>query len=109
MQSRWTYEETIADGANGAVIEISSKESAANISLKNQATGKITCTLIAGANIGKFQTTTSSSAKIKADTAVWIDWPEGDATGTIADVITGPVTGVRGVSVSGEIGIEIAF
>jgi hypothetical protein len=91
------YSETIADGANGDTVllpGISDSE-------------RVTCTIIAGANTGKFQFTTSSDAAVLADTCTWIDWPKGTVTGTEYDLLLGPVTAVRGVSVSGEINIEI--
>ena len=49
----------------------------------------ISCTLIAGANTGKFQITTSSNAKIAAGTEVWQDWTKGVQTGTVSDVLVG--------------------
>ena len=67
----------------------------------------VTCTIIAGANTGKIQFTTSPDADVIADTANWQDWPNGDTSGTYSDSIISPVTAVRGVSVSGNITIEI--
>lgn len=69
----------------------------------------ITCTLIAGANTGKFQITTSSDSAVTAGTATWQDWALGTQTGTISDAIISPVTAVRGVSVAGAITIEIVI
>jgi len=96
-QLGYTYEETIAGGQTGDVVIIRPDNSK----------GSITCTIIAGSNEGKFQFTTSPDASVKAGTCVWIDWPKGAVSGTNYDVIAGPVTAVRGVSVSGEINIEI--
>ena len=91
------HTETIADGENGATLQVPT-------------TGRpITCTLIAGANTGKIQITTSSDAAVAAGTCTWIDWDYGDTTGTQPDVLTGPVTGIRGVSISGEVSIEIVY
>lgn len=89
------YEEVIADGTTGRAI---------HIPVVNR---RITCTLIAGANTGKFETTTSLPSKVKAGTAIWVDWAEVLDSGTIRDVITAPVTAIRGVSTSGEIIIEV--
>ena len=67
----------------------------------------ITCTLIAGVNTGKFQVSTSTDEKIVAGTATWQDWAKGVQTGTVSDVLLGPVSGIRGVSAAGTINIEI--
>ena len=96
----WTYSEIIADGEIGDSIRIRPSR---------KGTYNITCTLIAGTNIGKFQATTSSDAEVEAGTATWVDWVKGDISGVVTDVITSPVTGIRGVSVSGEVKIEIVI
>jgi len=89
------YTETIADGENGETIRIVMESGAA-----------VSCTIIAGANTGKIQYTTSSDAAITAGSETWQDWPNGDTTGTYSDALLAPVTALRGVSVSGEIVIE---
>ena len=94
------YTETIADSATGANVKIPP------MGLDGS---RITCTIIAGSNTGKFQFTTSSDAAVQADTATWIDWAKGAVTGTDYDVLTSQVTGLRGVSTSGEIKIEIVY
>ena len=92
----YAYTETIADGENGNSILI-----------PNFGDQKvISCTLIGGANTGKFQFTTSLDSAIIDGDEVWQDWPIGDSTGTVSDSLVSPVTGLRGVSVSGEITIE---
>lgn len=96
----WIYSEIIADGEISDPIKI--KPNGKGIS-------NISCTLIAGANIGKFQITTSSDADVKAGTAIWQDWVKGDSTGIVSDVLVGQITGIRGVSVSGEVKIEIVI
>lgn len=93
----FSVKETIADGENGDSYIIPTGE----------INSRITCTLIAGANTGKFQITTSPDADIVDESAVWQDWVKGNTTGTAHDVLIGPITGLRGVSVSGEIIIEI--
>jgi len=93
------YYETIADTATGDSIKISPMPAGTHI----------TCTVVPGAGTGKFQTTTSSAADIIAGSATWVDWAEGNVTATTSDVITGPVTGIRGVSISGEINIEVVI
>ena len=87
------FQEIIADTANGNPISLEDKVA--------------TVTIVAGAGTGKAQTTTSGEDAILAGTANWVDWGKGDVTGTNSDVLTGPVSAVRGVSVSGEITIEI--
>jgi len=94
------YTKEIADGENGEAVYVHPH---------NAAMGGITCTVIPNGNTGKFQTTTSPRASIEAGTATWSDWPDGEVTETTSDVITGPVTGIRGVSVSGAIDIEIVI
>jgi len=94
------YTETIADGTTGDDVRIPPI---------GQEGGRITCTLIAGANTGKFQFTTSSDAAVTAGTATWQDWAETTNTGTVSDALSAPVTGIRGVSTSGEIKIEIVM
>jgi len=96
-QQGYEYTEIIPDGVTGNTVKLQPVIKKDNI----------TCTCIAGAGTGKFQFTTSTDASVSAGTCIWIDWPKGAVTGTNYDVITGPVTAVRGVSVSGEINIEI--
>ena len=93
----YTYTETISGGQTGNIVRI----------LPATSQGPITCTMLAGGNSGKFQFATSQDTAVNDGTCVWIDWPKGVVTGTDYDVINGPVTAVRGVSVSGEITIEI--
>jgi hypothetical protein len=95
----FTYTETLADGITSDAIAIPPLPPG----------GRVTCTVIAGANTAKIQFTTSSDAAVSADTATWQDWPQGDKTGTFSDSIISPVTAVRGVSVSGEIDFEIVI
>ena len=93
------YTATIADGENGATVAIPSFDP----------WRPVTVTIVAGANTGKVQVTTSSEAAVTGATCTWADWDNGDSTGTTTDVIVGPVTGIRGVSVSGEVTIEIVY
>jgi hypothetical protein len=96
----YEYTETIADGATGDDIRIFP------LGLDGP---RVTCRIIAGANTGKFQFTTSPDANVIAGTATWSDWPRGVVTGTVWDALTSQVTGLRGVSVSGEIKIEVVI
>lgn len=91
------YSETIADGENGESVVIHPVQ---NVS------GRVTCTIVSSGNTGKVQTTTSTIANVKAGTATWSDWANGNVTATTSDTLIGPVTAVRGVSVSGEITFE---
>jgi hypothetical protein len=93
------YSETIADDTNGDTI-LFPKLSESRI---------VTCNMIAGTNTGKFQYTVSSDAKVAAGTCTWIDWPKGTVTGTHTDALLAPITGLRGVSVSGEVNIEVLY
>jgi len=94
------YTETIATGTTGRNVKIPP------LGLDG---AKITCTIIAGANTGSFEFTTSSDAEVLADTATWIAWPKGTVTGTDYDALTSQVTGLRGVSDAGEVVIEIVY
>lgn len=97
LEKGYHYEEVITTGATGSDVKIPA--------ITNEK--GVTCTLIAGANTGYFEVTTSTDAKVAAGAAVWQTWYQGSQTGTISDVLVGPVTGIRGVSSSGEITIEI--
>jgi hypothetical protein len=94
------YEETIATGVTSDAIVIPPLKVGSK---------RVTCTIHAGANTGKFEFTTSSDAKITAGTAVWQDWNLGVVTGSNSDSLVGQVTGLRGVSSAGEIKIEIVY
>ena len=92
----YDYSETISDGENGNSILI-----------PNDLVGSLTCTVIAGSNTGKVQFSTSREIDVLNDNATWQDWPQGTVTGTTYDVLVGPVSSIRGVSVSGEITLEV--
>lgn len=93
----YSYAEIINGGQTGNSVRI----------LPASSQGPITCTIIAGANTGKFQFTTSPDSRVTAGTANWMDWYKGEVTGTDYDILNGPVTALRGVSTSGAITIEI--
>ena len=99
LEYGYTYTETIATGATGNTIKIPVLQAGKTISI---------C-LIAGENTGKFQVTTRPKADIIAGTATWSDVALSAATGTVRDEITAPITGLRGVSTSGEISIEVVI
>jgi hypothetical protein len=94
----YEYAETIADGQNGDTIKV------LPLGPENCVA---TCRVIAGAGSGKLQFSTSPDADVLDGTAIWSDWAKGAVTGTDWDVLRGQVTALRGVSVSGEIKIEI--
>lgn len=96
---QYHYKEEIASGATGATLAIPVLEPGRTVTLR----------MIAGSSTGKFQTTTSSDEEVAADTADWDDWDPGDKTGTVTDVVIGTVTGIRGVSVSGKIKVEVIY
>lgn len=97
LSQNYHYQETISDGETGEDVKIPAFPNG----------NPVTCTIIAGANMGKFQITTSSDDKVLSSTANWQDWELGTITGTVTDVLIGSACGIRGVSVSGEIHIEI--
>ena len=67
----------------------------------------VTCTIIIVGTSGKVEFTTSSDAEVAAATAVWQDWAGGTVTANTSDALIGPVTAVRGVSVSGEVKFQV--
>jgi hypothetical protein len=99
MEYGYAYKETIANGLTGDTIKIPVLQAGKTISI---------C-LIAGSNTGKIQVTTSSDADVAANTATWSDLVLSANTGTVRDEITAPITGLRGVSTSGEISIEVVI
>ncbi len=68
---------------------------------------QVSVTMVAGANTGKIQFTTSTDAKVAAGTAIWQDWPAGVVTGTVSDRLISGVTAVRGVSSAGTVDFEL--
>jgi len=94
----YEYSAQILDGVTGPSIIVPPTGSEG---------ARVTCTIIPGASTGKFQFTTSPDADVLADTAIWQDWPNGNTTSTFSDSLLAPVTAVRGVSVSGNIDIEV--
>jgi hypothetical protein len=93
------HEETIADGETGNDIRIPPLPAGKVIAAR----------LIAGAGTGKFQDTMSSDEDVTAGTAVWDDWYVGTQTGTVSEILRPNVTGIRGVSVSGEITVQVVI
>ncbi len=90
------YSETIASGETGADVVIPPLS----------AGKKISCRVICGAGTGKIEITLSPDSAVVAGTATWEDWALGESTGTVSDVAEA-ITGIRGVSVSGEIVMEV--
>ncbi len=66
------------------------------------------CVVIAGAGTGKMEWTESDDDDVTAGTATWHDWPKGTNTGTVWDTVK-KASGLRGVSVSGEVTIELLY
>ena len=93
------YTATITTGATGDTVVIPSLPPGKTINIA----------LIAGSNTGKFQVSTSSDAAVTAGTATWSDLTLSGTTGTVRDEITAPITGLRGVSTSGTITIEVVI
>ena len=97
-QSGFHHSETIGDGEDGNTIRIFPTQPDG---------GVVSCGVIAGSNVGKMQFTLSSDNDVITDNAVWSDWPKGNVTGSEYDALVGPVTGLRGVSITGQIKIEV--
>ena len=93
----YEYTETIASGKTGDDIRI--------FPLGLDSEG-IIHKIFAGSGTGYFEWTMSPDAMVVAGTANWDPWPQGTVTGTKWDRAH-KITGLRGVSVSGEIKIEV--
>ena len=90
------FQGTVATGQTGAPV------------YTNDAVGPVSVGLVpAGGASGKVQYTLSPAAAVAGATATWRDWPSGVVTETTDDVLTGPVTAVRAVSVSGNVTLEV--
>ena len=100
MSGGYLYSEVISNGATSNPIYIPSL---------GRGTTNGTVALICGSNTGKVQITLDSDTLIDADSAVWVDWENGEVTGTSIDVFVGSITAIRGVSVSGEITLKIVI
>lgn len=87
-------EVTVADGATGDAILLARR--VATIALHPAEGGS-----------GKIQYTTSLPSKVQNNTGRWIDWKAGVVAEATAAVVDGPVTAIRGVSVSGQLVIEL--
>lgn len=87
-------EEGIPDGATGDPILLEGKTAAVAIFPEGTA---------------KLQFTISRPVKIGNGTARWLDWSQGNVTAPASDVIDGPITAVRGVSISGDLVIEVSM
>lgn len=93
------HQEEIADGITGAWVKVPAM---------GMQGGLVSCTMVAGANTGKVQFTTSSDIDVLADTANAQNWPLGNVTGTYSDAVA-QVTAVRGVSISGIVDFEVTI
>ncbi len=94
------YEATIADGVTGNTVPIPPLKVGSK---------RITVTIIAGANTGSIEFSTSSDALVASGGATWQTWPKGIVTGTHSDSLVGQVTALRAVSAAGEIKYEILY
>jgi len=91
------YREVIASGQTGHSVIIPPLTNQRNVTMQ----------VVAGAGNGKFQFTLDSDLEVEEGSADWFDWDKGSVTGTEQDVAISAITGLRGVSVSGEITIRI--
>ncbi len=92
----WEHQETILTGVTGDWVLVPPMGSGG---------GVMACSMIAGANTGKVQFTTSPDAAVVAGTANAQDWPYGVVTGSESDDIA-KCTAVRGVSDAGTVVFE---
>ncbi len=92
----WEHQETILTGVTGEWVRVMPMGGNG---------GTIQCSMIAGANTGKIQFTTSPDAEVEAGTANEQDWNYGVVTGSESDSLE-QVTAVRGVSDAGTVVFE---
>jgi len=92
------FRETLAAGATGAPVMIGRDILPATVSVYPSAgaTGRIEYTLAPPADV-----------QAGAATVVWLPWNHGDAGTNAVDVLTGPVTAIRGVATGGAIDWEV--
>lgn len=69
----------------------------------------VTITLVCSSSSGYIQFSTSSYEEIDAGTATWSIWSRGTISSTATDIPEGPVTGLRGVSSSGAVTLEVVL
>ncbi|MCK5610890.1 hypothetical protein KAR91_53950 [Candidatus Pacearchaeota archaeon] len=94
----WEHSEAILDGITSEALHMQPLGAEG---------GKAAVTLIAGAGTAKIQFTTSLTADVISDDAVWQDWDKGEVTGTVTDTLRGPASALRCVSVSGNVAYEV--
>ncbi len=92
----WEHQETIATGVTGEWVRVPPMGAEG---------GVVACSMVAGANTGKVQFTTSPDAAVAAGTANAQDWALGVVTGTDSSAIE-QCTAVRGVSDAGQVVFE---
>lgn len=88
-RSRYRFEESVADGVTGDSLLLPPGEGDATITVTPTTTAKV-------------QFTQSSMQDVQNDTAVWVDWPEGDVAVQTIKVMSNSVTAIRLVSVVGS-------
>ncbi len=93
----WEHQETITTGATGEWVVVPPMGAEGGVAA---------CSMIAGANTGKVQFTTSPDAAVAAGTANAQDWPDGVVTGSVSNSVE-QVTAVRGVSDAGTVIFEV--
>lgn len=98
LSGGYTHKETIADGITSDFIIIPPT---------GRGTTNGSVLIICGAGTGKIQITIDSDEDIVEGNATWLDWDKGEVTGTVIDAFASAISGVRGVSVSGEITFKI--
>ena len=87
------HSETIAGGATGGAVKIQA--------------GRRVSVAIHPAGTAAVDYTISAHADIDAAAANWTEWADGNVTASTSDALNGPVTGVRGRSISGAATFEV--
>ena len=93
-----SYKQSVLTGVTGESIKIAPKISKVTVSL-----------LPSGGASGKVQFTTSTYKEIDEGTATWFDWPKGVISVNTYDGINFPITGLRPVSSSGTLVMEVVL
>ena len=108
---KYAYKETISSGTIGESLYVHfDKVLVAGMRKRYSVVPYITMRVIpSGGATGRIEATLSPKEEIEAGTAVWENWASGNVTSITTDGLTFPVTGLRGVSQTGTIDIEVVF
>lgn len=67
----------------------------------------LTITVIPATGTAKVEYSTTPTAALNPNTAVWQKWPDGDVTATTTDVFLGRLAAIRITAISGTVAYEV--